>query len=130
MGADVGRELLIKKDAVVICAGISSKSITINNEPVDITNDDDDGWRAYLTKAGVRSLDLSFSGVTKDDTLKTLCTGETILLEDITVEFPDGSTFEGDFIFASLGESGESGTAITFDATLNSSGIITFTPAS
>lgn len=130
MGADVGRELIIKKGSSIICAGISNKSVTINNEPVDITNDDDSGWRAYLSKAGVKSVDISFSGVTKNATLLDLVSGELILLEEISIEFPDGSVIEGDFVFATMSQSGESGGAITFDATLNSSGEITVTAGS
>jgi predicted secreted protein len=128
---NVGREFLIKKSDVVLCAGIQNKSVTINNTPVDISSDDDDGWRKLLSVTGLKTIDISFSGVAKSDELKELAMdGTSVMLEDITIEYADGSTLEGDFFFASLGESGGSNEAITFDASLNSSGEITFAPAS
>jgi predicted secreted protein len=131
MSANVGREFLLKKDGVVLCAGVQNKSVTINNEPVDITSDDDAGWRTLLETVGLRSIDISFSGVTKDTSLKDLVLSATgAMIEDVTIEYPDGSEIEGDFFFASLGESGEHNGAVLFDASLNSSGEMTYTPVS
>lgn len=47
--------------------GIREKGVTINGEPIDVTSDDDNGWRKLLTEAGEHSVDISISGVTKDD---------------------------------------------------------------
>lgn len=38
----------------VLVAGARSDSITINNEPIDVTDKGDDGWRTLLDDASVR----------------------------------------------------------------------------
>lgn len=133
MGA-ASRDLLIKKGATRL-AGINSKSIAVGNEPIDITTDEDNGFRLLLDVSGTKTLDISFSGVTKDTTLRELAlTGGSKLLTDITIEYPpidgqaSGDTISGDFFFNGLTENGGgSDGAIEFDGTLQSSGEWTFT---
>ena len=43
--------------------GLRSRTATRNRSEVDVTDDDADGWRTLLPAHGVRSMDLSFSGV-------------------------------------------------------------------
>ena len=129
MAASAGRELLIKKGVSVI-AGVRTKTVTINGEPIDITSDDDSGFRTMLATAGLRSIDLSVEGVTKDSTLRAIVAGvSSQLLTDITVEYPNGDTIEGDFYLVNIEESGEYQDALTFSASLQSSGAFTYTPA-
>ena len=129
--AGLGRALLIKQGSTVIAAGIRTKSVSINNEAVDITSDDDAGWRELLEEPGQKQIDISFSGITKDDTMRDLImNGASAMLETVSIEFPDGGMLSGDFFFVSLAESGEYKGATTFDATLNSSGEITYAPVS
>lgn len=131
MSAKAGRLLIMKINSVAV-AGVKTKSVAINREPIDITSDDDDGYRTLLETPGMISLDLSVSGVTKDATFRAhaLEMASPVLLEDVTLEYPDGSQIEGDFFMPSYSESGETAGAITFDATLQSSGTIVYTPAS
>lgn len=129
MAASAGRELLIKKGVSVI-AGVRTKTVTINGEPIDITSDDDSGFRTLLASAGLRSIDLSVEGVTKDATLRAIVAGSSSqLLTDITVEYPNGDTIEGDFYLVNIEESGEYQDALTFSASLQSSGAFVYTPA-
>lgn len=129
MAASAGRELLIKKGVSVI-AGVRTKTVTINGEPIDITSDDDSGFRTLLASAGLRSIDLSVEGVTKDATLRAIVAGvSSQLLTDITVEYPNGDTIEGDFYLVNIEESGEYQDALTFSASLQSSGAFTYTSA-
>lgn len=129
MAANSGRKLLIKRDGVVL-AGVRTKAVNINREPVDITNDDDDGWRGLLAEPGEKQIDLTVGGVTKDDTLRAVAFTDPAIFEDMTLEYPDGSSIEGDFYISAYNESGDYNDAITFEATFQSSGIITYTPAS
>lgn len=129
MAASAGRELLIKKGVSVI-AGVRTKTVTINGEPIDITSDDDSGFRTLLGDAGTRSIDLSVEGVTKDAVLRAIVAGSSSqLLTDISVEYPNGDTIEGDFYLVNIEESGEYQDALTFSASLQSSGPFVYTPA-
>jgi predicted secreted protein len=128
MAASSGRELLIKKGASVI-AGVRTKTVTINGEPIDVTTDDDSGFRTLLADPATRMIDLSVEGITKDDTLRAIVAGAgNQLLTDITIEYPDGSVIAGDFYLVSVEESGEYQDAVTFTASLQSSGAFTYTP--
>jgi predicted secreted protein len=122
MAAANGRELKILKNNNLI-AGVRTKTVAIAGEPIDITSDDDLGYRTMLAEAGTYSIDLTVEGVTKDDTLRSvILTGGTLLLTDISIEYPDGSTITGDFFLASVEDSGEYADALTFSASLQSSG--------
>ena len=129
MAANIGRNLKIKRADAVI-AGVRSKTVAINGEPVDITSDDSDGWRELLSDPSVMSVDLSVEGVTKDGELRAaIMAGTDLLLSDITVEYPNGDEMSGDFYLASVEETGAYNDAVTFTASLQSSGVIEFDPA-
>ena len=126
MAAANGRELKILKNSVAI-AGVRTKTVAIAGEPIDITSDDDLGYRTMLGEAGTYSIDLTVEGVTKDAELRSIIlTGGSLLLTDISIEYPDGSTIDGDFFLASVEDSGEFADALTFSASLQSSGPWTF----
>ena len=129
MPANVGRNLKIKRGGTVIAA-VRNKSLSMAGEPIDITSDDDSGFRTLLAEAGQRSIDMSVEGVTKDSVLRTaMLSGSSLLLTDITVEWPNGDGLSGDFFLNSLEESGAYNDAVTFSGSLQSSGEYTFTPA-
>lgn len=126
MAAAKGRDLLVKQGSTVI-AGIRTKGVSVNGEPIDVTTDDDAGYRTLLADAGTYSIDLSIEGVTKDDTLRALImAGGSLMLTDITVEYPDGHTLAGNFFLASLEETGTYNEAVTFSGSLQSSGTWTY----
>jgi predicted secreted protein len=126
MAAANGRELKILKNNVAI-AGVRTKTVAINGDPIDITSDDDLGYRTMLDEPGTFSIDLTVEGVTKDAELRSIIlTGATTKLTDISIEYPDGSTIEGDFSLVSVEDSGEFADALTFSASLQSSGPWTF----
>lgn len=130
MAAANGRELKIKKNNVVI-AGVRTKTVAIAGEPIDITSDDDLSYRTMLDEPGTRSIDLTVEGITKDDQLRSIIlTGGGLLLSDITIEYPDGGEIAGDFFLASVEDSGEYADALTFSASLQSSGAWVYTSAS
>lgn len=126
--ADTGRDLLILKNAVAI-AGAQENGISVDNSPVDITSIGDGGFRTLADFAGMRSLDISISGVWADKTMRDQALGATLLLTDITVEFADGGEISGDFYLANYEETGAHDGAVTFTATLQSSGEWTYTTA-
>jgi predicted secreted protein len=130
MAAAKGRELLVKRGTSVI-AGIRTKGITFDGEPIDVTTDDDSGFRTLLSTAGQMQIDLSIEGITKDNELRgiVLAAG-SLMLTDIVIEYPNGDTLAGNFFLNSLSEDGTYNDAITFSGSLQSSGEWTYTAAS
>ncbi len=110
-------------------AGVLAKTMTINNEQVNITTDDTAPWRRLLAGAGERSMTISGNGINKDDaqlnSIRTLAlNGE---LEDFQIVEPSGDIFEGQFQVASFEQSGDSTAANLFSISLESGGPITLT---
>ncbi len=126
--ADTGRDLLILKDSAAI-AGAQENGISIDNSPIDITSIGDGGYRTLAEFAGMRTLDISVSGVWVDKVIRDQALGNTMLLTDITIEFADGGDIAGDFYLASYEETGAHDGAVTFTAALQSSGAWTYTAA-
>lgn len=128
MAAASGRLLIIKKGAAAI-AGVRTKTVTMAGSPVDVTTDDDSGYRTLLATAGNVALDLSVDGVTKDDTLRAAAlTNTTLELTDISIEYPDGDTITGTFFLTNWEESGSQDGATEFSCSMQSSGAWTYTP--
>jgi len=129
MAAAKGRSFLIKRGAVVI-AGVRTKGAAFNGEPIDVTTDDDSGYRTLLSDAGTQSIDLSVEGITKDDDLRIATIDGTgaLMLTDVTLTYPDGGILAGNFFLSSLEETGTYNEAVTFSASLQSSGAWTYTP--
>lgn len=135
MAGAASRDIIISKGATRI-AGVTSKSIALAKEPIDITSDEDNGYRTLLDVAGTKTLDISFSGVFKDGVILGIAGAEvTQLLTDIDIELAPvgaettGATFTGDFYLNGYTVTGGgSDGAIEFDGTLQSSGQWTFTP--
>lgn len=126
MTAAVGRALALEWGATPV-AGVREKSIALNGEPIDVTDDDDDGWRALLAdEAAQNEVTISVNGVTKDDTLRAAWFGTRT--SAMTVTFPDGGTISGNFFLQSYTETGAYNDAVTFEAEFQSSGIVTYTP--
>lgn len=131
----IGRLLLVKKGATKL-AGLRTKSISFAGEAVDITNDDDDGFRTLLAEAGTKTLDLSVDGVAKDELIQDIVLGGgSLMLTDITIDFPlrsgdsAAASIAGDFFLSSFEQSGTYNDSVTFSASLQSSGEWTYTAA-
>lgn len=133
--AKIGREFLIKKNSTTL-AGVRTKSFSFAGEPVDVTTDDDTGFRTLLAESGQEAIDISVEGLTKDVVLRGAALGSgSLMLTDVTLEFPktgtqatSGDTISGNFFLTSLEESGTYNDAMTFSASLQSSGAWTYTP--
>ena len=127
--ADTGRALLVLMGATAI-AGAQENGISIDNSPVDVTPIGDGGYRVLADFAGKRSLDISISGVWQSKDVRDAAIGTTSgLLTDVTIEFADGGDIAGDFYLASYEETGAHDGAVSFTASLQSSGTWTYTTA-
>ena len=135
MTATTGRQLKIKKDGTLLAA-VQSKSVSNTLNPIDITSDDSDAWRTLLGEPGSRSMDIPVSGILTDAVLLDEINAATtsVSLQSVEIEYPLGSnsvaaTSAGDFFLANFNITGEHDGSVTFDATLQSSGEITYTAA-
>lgn len=132
MVAKVGRKLIIKKNNIAIAA-IRAKTIAWNGEPIDISSDDDVGFRTILSDAeGQEQIDISGDGVAVSKILRdiALAPGTSKFLTDITIEWADTlEKIEGDFKLTSYEESGPYNEAQTFTFAMQSSGQWAYTPA-
>ncbi len=126
--AKSGRSVRISRNGSNI-VGARTDSLTINNEPLDITDKDDSGWRTLLADAGLRSISCEIEGVLKDTVLlgDSAGTPTTALLKECVVTVSGIATFTGDFMFSNLQVGAEQDGVVTFTATLESGESITAT---
>ncbi len=134
MAALIGRKVRLKKGTGVSAVGIigaRQEDITVANGEVDVTDKDDNGYRTLLDDWGVRSIDVSISGLLKDDSLIEVATSPSasVLLQDYELEIEGIGTFAGDFFMNGLSLGAPHDKSATFSATFLSSGVYTYTPA-
>ena len=129
MAAGSGRRVRIAIGGTDI-AGAKTDSMTVNNEPIDVTDKDSVGWRTLLADVGSRSVDANVEGILIGDTLLTLGVGAgSALLPAATITVESLGVFAGNFYLNSVELGGAMDGENTFSATLQSSGAITFTAA-
>ena len=125
----VGRRVFIRKGdgspQVLLAAG-RTKSLTVNATPIDITSDDDSGYRTLLEDdAGMLTLDLSFEGITRDTTLLNALAGGNFA-DDYEIDVQGIGVFNGRFFTTSVALNAPHNDAVTFTAELQSTGAFTF----
>ena len=132
MAAVVGRKVTLTPSEVggVAILGGRSTSITLNSESIDITSNDDGGFRTLLgDDPALQSLDVSLDGVLKDASLLSKIVGATTLIEGYDLLITGIGTFSGDFYLGSVGITAPTQDATTYAITLQSSGEFTFVEA-
>ena len=134
MTAFVGRKAVLSQGSpLVAIAALRTKTMTMANEPVDVTSDDDAGFRKLLADPGNKTLDISVEGVAKDvasfSTLLTLAASGTDILDSFSLLFPGIGTIAGEFVVSSFEVGAPYNEAATFSCTLQSAGAYTFTAA-
>lgn len=131
MARQNGRDLRIRKGTApgVVVAVVNTKTININNSPVDVTGDDDNGFITLLERPGTRQITIDCSGFTTDETLRDDAVVGDALIDEYTVEWLDAAgtgtvvySITGDFFFATFSETGASDGGLEFTAQFQSSG--------
>ena len=121
MSKRLGRKVTISVGGSVVAVA-RTKSLTINNEPVNVTTDGDDGIQQLLDEPGEKSVEVSVEGIGDQETFI-----EKALSNDLmeAVIFNYGTfTVTGDFFQASYNEGLPYNDAITFTASYQSSGAV------
>lgn len=139
MVAQCGKSIVVSfKDdagtpAFQTVAGLRTREINMNSEPVDVTNADSAGtggpWRELLDACGVRSVSISGSGIFTDDAGFEAVRDAYFEneLRDAKIVIPGWGEFAGSFKVTQLRTGGDYNGAVTVDMTLESAGAITFT---
>lgn len=111
-----------------ICA--RTKTITIGGEPIDITQDCDGAFRKLLNTPATRSIDMAVEGVIRQDdwVLLALDPDTANFLEEYTMVIPELGSITCDFFLGNFELGAEHQDAVTFSATVQSSGKWSFTP--
>ena len=132
-----GRALTIDWDSTTL-VGVRTRGFTVNNEHVDVTTDDDDGWRKLLATPGLRSVEVTVGGITSDEVLVAAIMAASITGETLDINLPTGTaagittpgTLSGTFQCSSYEQTGEHDGAVEFSATFMSDGAVTYTASS
>lgn len=123
----MGRKVTISQgDPLAVIATARTKSLTINNESVDVTSDTDDGIQRFLDAPGQKSVEISVEGMfdTTDDTLPTLALSNS-MITDMELSYGSGNySLTGSFFMSSYSEGQTYNDATTFNATFASSGAV------
>ncbi len=126
MAAASGRLLTITWDAVVLL-GVRTRGFSITNDMIDVTTDDDVGWRKLLATPGLRAIEATVGGITQNQILLASIMEASITGETLVVNLPTTTgTLTGTFFVSSYEENGEHDGAAEFTATFMSSGAVTY----
>ena len=111
-------------------AGAISDAITINREPIDSTDKDDDGIRQYIAELGTFSMSMSCSGHLDGTALLVAANSTTLGTHAMTFIITGLGTYAGNFCITSFEVTGEEGAdTAKFSASFESGGAVTFTAA-
>lgn len=132
-----GRSFLLKVgdgatvEAFTAIGGIQSKSLSINNNPVDVS-DDSAGYQKMLADGGIQSLEISGNGIIKNNAqIKAVAlAAKNRTVKNWQIVSGLGDQYEGAFVIASFQRTGNHDGAETFSITLSSDGDIEYTPPS
>lgn len=127
MAGTNGRSLKIDWDSVQL-AGVRTKGYTVTNDHVDVTTDDDNGYRTLLATPGLRSIEVTVGGITDNQVLLAEVMKANITGEPLTIQLPlTTGTIAGTYFCSSYEETGEHDGAVEFSATFMSSGAYVYT---
>lgn len=130
MAGFTGREFVFSWDSTTL-VGVRSRTMSITNDYVDVTTDDDSGWRKLLSDPGTRSLEVTIAGITSDEALIGDIMAGTVAGKTLEGTLPTSlttaGTVSGSFLISSLERTGEHDGACEFSATFMSDGAVTYT---
>ena len=137
MAVQNGKDLLVKIDLTgsgdfQTVAGLRATRISFNAESVDVTSlESAGGWRELLGGAGVKSASISGSGIFRDEASderarQIFFAGETPAFQ---VVIPDFGIIEGPFQVTAIEYAGSHDGEATYELSLASAGLLTFTAA-
>lgn len=124
-----GRDLTIEWGAgPTTLVGVRTRGYTVTNDYVDVTTDDDSGWRTLLAKPGLRSIEVTVGGISSDQVLIADIMDANVAAKTLHIEFPlTTGNLVGSFLVSSFEQTGEHDGAVEFSATFMSTGSVAYT---
>ena len=107
-------------------AGLRTTQMSVNGEPVAITNKDSGGWRQLLSGAGVRSVSVAGAGVFTGSDAETRIKNHALggVIDAYELSFEGGDKMQGDFLVTRLDYSGDYNGERSYTLSLESSGAV------
>ena len=125
-----GRAVVVKWDAVTL-VGVRSRTAGVSAEYVDVTTDDDAGWRKLLSDPGVRSVEVTVSGIANSEAVLASIMAASVTGETLEITLPSTLTtpgkLSGTFQVSGFEISADHDGAAEFSATFMSDGAVTYT---
>ena len=125
----LGRNQVLTWDGEEI-AGVKTKTVTVNGEAVDITDDDSNGWREVYEDAGTLGVELSIEGYAKDWRLQEVAFSVEDRIDAVVLTGDNGAVLSGDFYLQDYEQGMEHDGFTSFSATLLSNGEISYSAGS
>ena len=130
MPAEKGSAFLLKVGdgatvpAYTTLAGLRTTQLSINGDPVVITNKGSGGWRELLSGAGIRSVSVSGAGVFTGSAAETRVKTNALsgVIDDYELSFESGERLRGRFLVSRLDYAGDFNAERTYTLSLESSG--------
>lgn len=130
MAAERGSAFLLKigdgaePPAYATVAGLKTTQLSVNGDPVAITNKDSGGWRQLLTGAGVRSVSVAASGIFTGSAAEARVRGLALSggIEGYELSFESGERMRGAFLVTRLEYAGDFNGERNYTLALESSG--------
>ena len=130
MGAERGSAFLLKigdgsaTPAYATVAGLKTTQLSVNGDPVAITNKDSGGWRELLSGAGVRSVSVAASGIFTGSAAEQRVRGLALSggIEAYELSFESGEKMRGGFLVTRLEYAGDFNGERNYTLALESSG--------
>lgn len=130
MPAEKGSAFLLKVGdganvpAYTTVAGLRTTQLSINGDPVVVTNKGSGGWRDLLSGAGIRSVSVSAAGVFTGSTAETRVRNNALSgrIDDYQMSFESGDRIEGRFLITRLDYAGDFNGERSYTMALESSG--------
>ncbi len=107
-------------------AGLRTTQLSINGDPVVITNKGSGAWRELLSGAGVRSVSVSGAGVFTGSVAETRIKSNALsgILDEYELNFESGEQMRGKFLVTRLDYAGDFNGERTYTLSLESSGAV------
>ncbi|WP_221795004.1 phage tail tube protein [Aquisediminimonas sediminicola] len=133
MAAEKGSAFLLKigngaqVPVFTTVAGLKTTQLTINGDPVVITNKDSGGWRELLSGAGVRSVSVAASGIFTGSAAETRLKANALSgeVDEYRLSFEGGEQLQGRFLLTRLEYAGDFNGERNYTLALESSGPVT-----
>lgn len=128
-----GRAFTFDWDSTTL-AGVRTRGLSITNDYVDVTTDDDTGWRTLLATPGLRSIEVTIGGIATDEAVLADIMAANVAAATLQADLPSSlaspGNLSGSYLISSFEMSGEHDGAVEFSVTFMSTGAVTYTASS